>query len=245
MNLIILIPFFFLIALLYSMAGLGGGSAYITVMVLTGVPKDIFPVIALLCNLIVAGQGAIHFRRAGHFRWHLFWPFAATSIPLAYLGGRLYIPDIWFKAILAAALSIASIRLLFWKKSKVKVQTEEKSLIIKLIIGSLLGLMAGITGIGGGIYLIPVLILTRLATPQEASAVASLFIVVNSMSGLAGQLSKGHVDWQLFLPLSVVVFIAGFIGSRIGARRLKGEILQKIVGLIMIIAVAKLISQIF
>lgn len=242
MNIIFLVPAFFITALLYSMVGLGGGSAYISLMVLSGVPKDVFPPIALLCNLLVASQGAFRFRQAGHFRWGLFWPFAVTSIPLAYIGGRIRLPDKVFMILLVIALILAGVRLLFWRRPESAATTHKGHIMIKLLTGLVLGFFAGITGIGGGIYLIPTLILLRLATPQEAAAVASLFVVVNSASGLLGHLSKGHMEWPLFLPLAIAVLIGGFMGSKAGSTRLKGETLQKITGVIILVAAIKLIG---
>ena len=116
------------------------------------------------------------------------------------------------------------------------------SQVVHLAIGAVLGLVAGITGIGGGIYLIPVLILLKIASPKEASAVASLFIVVNSMSGLIGHASRGYFDLNMFLPLAGVVFLGGLIGSKIGTVRLRGEAIQKVVGVILFIAIARLIG---
>lgn len=242
---IILVPVFLLVALLYSTVGLGGGSAYITAMVFVNVPKEIFPVIALSCNLLVAGQGALRFKKAGHFRWRLFWPFATTAIPFAYLGGTFQIPEKMFMIILACALFLSAARLLFWKAPARQMRTHERPVILDLSIGAALGLLAGITGIGGGIYLIPVLIFLKLATPHEASAVAGPFIVVNSIAGLFGQLSKGgSFDWHLFLPLAAAVIVGGFIGSKIGSTKLHASTLQKIVGVIMLIAVGKIAFEI-
>lgn len=245
MNLIILIPTFLIISLVYSMVGLGGGSAYITAMVLAGISKETFPLIALGCNIIVSLLGFIRFRQAGFFCWRLFWPFAITSIPCAYIGGRLHVSDKVFTIVLAAALTVAAARMLFWKACSPNQKRIDPSPPLKLIIGIILGLVAGVTGIGGGIYLIPVLLFLGWATQKEAAAVASLFIFVNSASGILGQASKGAVNWSLFLPLAAIVLIGGLIGSKIGATRLRGETLQKIVGVIMLIAVCKLMGRLF
>jgi uncharacterized membrane protein YfcA len=238
-----LIPLFFIISIIYSAVGLGGGSAYIAAMVLFDTPKDILPITALGCNLIVAATGFIRYRHAGFFRWNIFWPFAATSIPFAYIGGRLHVSDMVFVIIMAAALFFAAIRLVFWTpldKYRTLKGTSPLLSVGHLAIGAVLGFLAGITGIGGGIYLIPILILLKIASPKEASACASLFIVVNSASGLLGQISKASPDWRIFLPLALAVLAGGAIGSNIGATKLKGEVIQKIVGVILLIAAAKL-----
>lgn len=242
---LILLPIFFAVAILYSSVGLGGGSAYIAALVLAGVKNDSLPAVALGCNMLVAALGFLHFRQAGHFKWRLFWPLAISSMPLAYIGGSLAISEKHFIAVLSTALSIAGIRLLFWRAQSYggdKSIGSERSATapILIIIGATLGLLSGITGIGGGIYLIPILLIFHICAPKEASSIASLFIFVNSASGLAGQLSKNAMDWRLFLPLAAAVLVGGIIGSRLGARRLKGETIQKIVGVIMLIAAVKL-----
>lgn len=239
-----LLPLFFIIALIYSSVGLAGGSAYITVMVLADVPKEVFPLIALGCNAIVSAIGSYRFWKGGFFRSGLFWPLALTSIPCSYLGGMIHISTKAFTLILAIALTIAALRLIFTSQIR-PIDDKQRGfkIIYGLIVGAILGLLAGITGIGGGIYLIPVLIFLNWAKPHEASALASLFIFVNSVSGIAGQLTRGHFDVNFFLPLAGVVLAGGFIGSRIGTTRLKGETIQKIVAFIMIVAVIKLIGK--
>lgn len=236
-----LISIFFIVSIIYSSVGLGGGSAYIALMVLFGISKTTLPIVALGCNLIVAGTSFIHYHREKYFRWQIFWPFAVTSIPLAYLGGRLHISDKLFSGFLTGALIVAALRLLFYTPSD-KNPTRDKppSWYYLFLIGAFLGLLAGITGIGGGIYLIPALILLKLASQKEASAVASLFVVVNSASGLFGQLSKSSMDWQLFLPLASAVLVGGFIGSRLGVTWFRASHLQKIIGIIMLAAALKL-----
>lgn len=241
---------FFLVAVVYSSAGLGGGSSYVALLVLSGVPRETLPPIALGCNIIVALESFVQFRQAGHFRWKLFWPFALSSLPMAYVGGRLHLPDTAFQVALAAALALVAVRLLFWKtagapedrpqgKDERRPRWQRQGFLV--LVGAILGLAAGVTGIGGGIYLIPALLLLKMATPKEAAASAGLFIVVNSASGLAGQLSRAPMDWQAFFPLAAAVFAGGLVGSRTGARRFKGETIQRIAGLLILAAVARLL----
>ncbi|OGQ47944.1 MAG: hypothetical protein A3I09_01330 [Deltaproteobacteria bacterium RIFCSPLOWO2_02_FULL_47_10] len=243
---LVLIPIFFAISVLYSAVGLGGGSAYIAAMVIFGVSRDVLPIAALGCNLIVAATSFVRYRQAGFFRWNIFLRFGIASMPFAYIGGILDVPDRVFTVILTSSLALAAIRLLFWKDTEIKgvgrLLGGHISQVVHLAIGAVLGLVAGITGIGGGIYLIPVLILLKIASPKEASAVASLFIVVNSMSGLIGHASRGYFDLNMFLPLAGVVFLGGLIGSKIGTVRLRGEAIQKVVGVILFIAIARLIG---
>lgn len=242
MQTIFLVLSFLIISLIYSMVGLGGGTAYTAIMVLTGVSKASIPVIALTCNLLVAGQGFYRFKKAGFFNWHLFWPFAVTSIPASYLGGSLHISDKLFSIIMATALISAALRLIFWRSSSGEAKAVKGNYATKMAIGLVLGFLAGITGIGGGIYLIPVLLLFRWSSVKEASSVSALFIFVNSLSGLTGQLSKGNFhDWRLLFPLLLAVIIGGFFGSRAGASRLNASSLQKIVGIILLLAAIRLV----
>lgn len=240
-----LTPLFFLIAVLYSMVGLGGGSSYIAVMILCDIPKDNIPTIALCCNIIVASAAFLNFYKAKHFHPRLFWPFCITSLPFAYIGGRLPISEKNFAIIVAVALAITAGRLLFWKP-KVPHRTYTQgsmNTLICLLIGAVLGFLAGITGIGGGIYLIPILIIFGFASPLQASALASLFIVINSIAGLAGQLSRLPIEWHLLPLLALAVLIGGIVGSHIGSTKLKGPALQKITALVMLAATIKLIAK--
>ncbi len=211
---------FFIIALVYSSVGFGGGSSYIAALALFDYPYESIPVIALICNVIVVSGGIYHFRKKGHFKWSLFWPFAVSSIPMAFIGGRIPVSKEFFLVLLGACLFIIAARLLFINRGT-KGYSEYKMprTSLALMLGAVLGLIAGMAGIGGGIFLAPLLLHLRWGLPKQIAATAALFILLNSLSGLAGQFVKGTsmIDLQDYWPLFLSVFIGGQIGSRIGS----------------------------
>lgn len=211
---------FFIIALIYSAVGFGGGSSYIAVLALFDYPYESIPVIGLICNLIVVSGGVFHFHKHGHFQWSHFWPFAVSSIPMAFVGGRISISKDFFLFLLAVCLFIVAVRLLFLNRN-IKDFSEYKKpkLSLAIILGAILGLIAGMVGIGGGIFLAPVLLHLKWGLPKQIAATAALFIMLNSLSGLAGQWVKGTsmIDLENYWPLFLSVLIGGQIGSRVGS----------------------------
>lgn len=211
---------FFIIALVYSAVGFGGGSSYIAALALFDYPYESIPVIALICNLIVVSGGIYHFRNKGHFKWFLFWPFAVSSIPMAFIGGRIPVSKEFFLILLGACLIVIAVRLFFINRT-IKDYSEYRlpKTPLAIILGAILGLLAGLVGIGGGIFLAPVLLHLRWGLPKQIAATAALFILLNSLSGLAGQFVKGTsmIDLQDYWPLFLSVFVGGQIGSRIGS----------------------------
>lgn len=211
---------FFIIALVYSAVGFGGGSSYIAALALFDYPYESIPVIALICNLIVVSGGIYHFRNKGHFKWFLFWPFAVSSIPMAFIGGRIPVSKEFFLILLGACLIVIAVRLFFINRT-IKDYSEYRlpKTSLAIILGAILGLLAGLVGIGGGIFLAPVLLHLRWGLPKQIAATAALFILLNSLSGLAGQFVKGTsmIDLQDYWPLFLSVFVGGQIGSRIGS----------------------------
>ena len=203
---IILSISFFITAILYSSVGFGGGSTYLALLLIWDIPYYIFPVIALMCNIIVVSGNSFNYIRAGNHNFNLLLPFLIGSIPFAFLGGALKIDKDFFEILLFFVLSVAGILLLINNKSY-----ENENLIIKkinfiysLIIGSILGLVSGIVGIGGGIFLSPILFLLKAERPKIISTTASLFILINSISGILGQFTKDKTFdelmnyWPLF-----------------------------------------------
>ena len=211
---------FLIIALVYSAVGFGGGSSYIAVLALFDYPYESIPVIALICNVIVVSGGIYHFRNKGHFKWSLFWPYAVSSIPMAFIGGRIPISREFFLLLLGVSLFLIALRLLFFNRGA-KEYSEYKTPRIPLALGlgGVLGLIAGMVGIGGGIFLAPLLLHLRWGLPKQIAATAALFILLNSLSGLAGQFVKDASTNGLleYWPLFLSVFIGGQIGSRIGS----------------------------
>lgn len=226
-----LIPLFFFTALLYSSAGLGGGSTYLALLALFGFSYTSIPLFALSCNILVVSGGFWHFYRAGHFRSKNVLPFLISSIPLAYLGGTLRISQNVFSLILAFALICAAFRLFLKEEEKpLKELSWKKAFILGLPLGGLIGFLSGLIGIGGGIFLSPLLMLWRWASAKQAAAAASFFILINSISGLLGQVSKGASFDHLerLGPLLIAVFLGSQIGARWGAFRVSKFVLQRV-----------------
>jgi len=219
---IILTFSFFLIAFLYSMIGFGGGSSYLAILALTDRPFYVIPQIALLCNIIVVSSGAFHFVGKGHFKAKLFWPFVSSSIPLAFFGGWIPVTEKSFFLLLGLALFFSGIRLLLPNKKR---SGEREPAVNKfnwvwgVPIGGILGLFSGMVGIGGGIFLAPLLLNLRWGKPKEVATTAALFILLNSMAGLLGQSIKrgAIIETMSYWPLFLVVFVGGQLGSSLGA----------------------------
>ena len=220
-----LVATFFLTALLYASVGFGGGSTYNALLVLGGVDYRAIPVIALLCNLIVTGLGSWRFARAGEIKWRRVWPLFTLSVPLAWLGGRIVVPQLWFVGLLSGSLIVAGLAML-WRREALPEGTTTDVTWREPVIGGALGLLAGMVGIGGGIFLAPLLHLMRWGGAKAIAGTCALFILVNSIAGLAGQLAKSGVGavgatvaahWLLF----PAVAIGGLAGAIIGATRLK------------------------
>ena len=231
---------FFLVALVYSLMGFGGGSSYLAFLVLAGLPYQSVPPLALICNLIVAGSSLWHFYRGGYLKFKRVLPFIIFSIPSAYWGGKLLIAKELFSLLLGFSLLVVALRMflpdrLFERSREV---SSHRAWIMGLPIGGILGFLSGLAGIGGGIFLSPLLLLMRWVNVKEAAAAASLFIVVNSFAGLLGQFHKGAIDFQFLFPLGLAVFLGGQIGSRLGAYRLPQFGLQRLLaGLILYVSV--------
>jgi len=213
---IILPILFFITAILYSRVGFGGGSTYLALLLIWGIPYYIFPVIALICNIIVVSGNSINYSRAGNFNLRLLAPYLVGSVPFAFIGGSIIIEKELFEVLLFLVLSIAGVSLLIQNKSfeDRKIKYNQPSIYLSFFIGSLLGLISGIVGIGGGIFLSPILFLLKAAPPKQIVTTASFFILINSISGVLGQLTKDSVYDQIFNYW--ILFLAVFIGGQIG-----------------------------
>src|SRR5688572_1249064 len=183
----LIIPAIFIVAILYSSVGHGGASGYLAVMAFLAVAPEVTRPTALVLNLFVASIGTVQFYRAGHFSWRIFLPFAAASIPMALIGGMIQLPTIVYKVVLAIVLCAAAARLAI--KLKNDDQIKDPPIALCLLIGAIIGLLSGLIGVGGGIFLTPVLLLMRWAETRVAAGVSVLFILVNSAAGLIGQYS--------------------------------------------------------
>ena len=234
-----LLAFIAFAALLYSSVGHGGASGYLAAMALFGLTPVFMKPAALAMNIAVAGLVFYRLWRAGYFDARLFWPFALGSIPLAFVGGALTLPGGVYKILVAVALLLAAARLL-WKTQEHEVRTAPP-VGIALASGAGLGLLSGLTGVGGGIFLSPLLLLLRWANMRTTAAVSAAFILVNSIAGLAGHATVA-VTWPAQLPLLMLAALAGaVIGSELAVRRLAPLTLRRVLGVVLVIAGTKLL----
>ena len=235
---IILSILFFVTALIYSSVGFGGGSTYLAILLIWGVPYTIFPVIALVCNIIVVSGNSINFIRSKNININLLFPYLIGSIPFAFIGGSITIEKSLFEILLFCVLLVAGIFLLIESKSfnKEKIKINQIPRLISISIGSLIGFMSGLVGIGGGIFLSPLLFLMKAGYPRHITSSASLFILINSIFGIAGQLTKDQVLDQVitYWPLFLSVLIGGQIGSLLNIKFLSNKILALLTSFLVI-----------
>lgn len=242
-DLIILTTCFFLIAMVYSSVGFGGGSSYLALLAVMGVHLEILRPAALLCNIIVVSGGTFIFWRSGALDIKKSWPFMVASIPLAFAGGRWQIADAtFFFVVLGICLIIAAF--LLWVQPVPQPDHSLRSPLANALIGGVIGFLSGFVGIGGGIFLSPILHLFHWDEPKKISALASLFILVNSVSGLAGQVTRAHgLDWTFIAPLLLAVFVGGQLGSRLGARKFEPLYIKRITSVVIFIAAIKILKD--
>jgi uncharacterized protein len=229
----------FVVALLYSSVGHAGASGYLAVMALLSISPDSTRPTALILNVFVAIIASIQFYRAGFFDWKVFCSFAVTSVPFAIIGGMITLPTSLHKHILGFVLIAASIRLA-WNFGGEK-QLFEPKLWIALMLGAIIGLLSGLTGVGGGIFLTPVLLLTNWTEAKRAAGISAMFILVNSVAGLLGSFSSINS-----LPIAVwlwilAAIIGGLIGSTVGSRYFNTIVLRRVLAVVLIFAGLKLI----
>ena len=233
---------FFVTAILYSSVGFGGGSTYLALLLIWGIPYQIFPIIALSCNIIVVSGNSFNYIRAGNLNLKLLLPYLIGSIPLAFIGGSLPIEKKFFEILLLIVLSVAGLLLLFKFKSYDDKEENYRKIpiIISIFIGGILGFVSGVVGIGGGIFLSPILFLIRAAKPNHIITTASLFILINSLSGIIGQLTKSSVlsEIQNYWFLLLAVLIGGQIGNFLNLKIFPTRILALVTaGLVLFVAV--------
>jgi uncharacterized membrane protein YfcA len=246
--LIFIAPLFFGISFIYSSVGFGGGSSYIAILVLFGISLFAVPPIAQILNIIVAGIAMITFARAKHLSLKFSLPFL-SSVPFAFFAGTIALPEQHLTLIFVVALFAASAALLLSgirdrfeklfqekKTKRLKLLDIRKIILIGIPTGAILGIVAGLVGIGGGIWLSPLLILAGMADPKRAAATSSVFIVANSISGFLGQSVSKPIDLAILSPLALAVLGGGLLGSRLGAVRLDHDKIRIIVGAIVAIA---------
>ena len=240
---------FLITAILYSSVGFGGGSTYLALLLIWEIPYFIFPVIALICNIIVVTGNSFNYIRAGNHNIKLLIPFLIGSIPFAFIGGTLIINKEIFEILLFIVLSFAGLLLLINNKSyeQKKIVLKKLNFFISIFIGSILGLVSGIVGIGGGIFLSPILFLLKADYPKNIVTTASLFILINSISGIFGQLTKENVIneitayWLLFLS----VFIGGLLGNYLNLKIFSSRIMALTTSLLVLFVAIRMGFKIF
>lgn len=227
-------------AVLYSSVGHGGASGYIAILALFSLAPAAFKPTALVLNILVSAIAAIYFSRAGHFSWHLFWPFAATSIPFSFLGGYLRLPTHVYQPLVGIVLLASACRL-FPRKDRETTGELRPSITVALMVGAVLGFLSGLTGVGGGIFLSPLLLLLGWARVKEVSAVAALFILVNSIAGLLGHIGSLQTMPRYVPILAMAALAGGIIGSFFGSNRIPAAGIVRALSVVLIIAGFKLL----
>lgn len=217
---------FFLVALAYSAAGFGGGSSYLAMLALWSVDFQLMKSTALICNVAVVIGGVYHFYVSGHLPLKKAWQLSLISVPLAFVGSYLPMKQATFFLLLGVALTLAALVMcyrLFFEREEPIIPANRGNGVIYGIIGGAIGLLSGMTGIGGGIYLSPVLRLGKYDTAKNIAGLSSFFILVNSIAGLCGQAAKHAIvfDWKFMGPLLIAVILGGQIGARLSAKVLK------------------------
>ena len=231
----------FLIAFLYASVGHGGASGYLALMAIFSIAPDVMKPTALLLNLFVSLTSFIQFYRGHHFKWKIFLPLAIASIPMAFIGGLVVVDGTIYKKMLGLLLLIPVVRFLFFPNFDVS-EIKKSNITISIIIGSVIGLLSGMIGIGGGIILSPILLLLKWTDQKQTAAISALFIFVNSLSGLAGQFTKGiHFSADMYAYVAVA-FAGGLCGAYFGALRFKQTILKNVLAVVLLIAAIKLLK---
>jgi uncharacterized membrane protein YfcA len=237
---LIFIVLLFAVAFLYASVGHGGASGYLALMALFGMAPTFMKPTALLLNLFVSLSAFILFYRGGHFKWKLFLPFALASIPMSFVGGIIALDADVYKKLLGLLLLIPVARMFFFPNT-VEAELKKENTGLSLIIGGSIGFLSGLIGIGGGIILSPILLMMRWTNQKQTAAISALFIFVNSLSGLAGQLSNGLTLQSGMMSYVAVAFCGGTIGGWLGAGKFNQQILKYLLAIVLLVASLKLL----
>ncbi|MCP9493111.1 MAG: sulfite exporter TauE/SafE family protein [Pyrinomonadaceae bacterium MAG19_C2-C3] len=229
-------------ALLYSSVGHGGASGYLAAFALMNVSAAVMKPSALVLNVLVSTIASIRFYQAGWFSWRIFLPFAVASIPLAYVGGSITLHASLHKQIVGAVLVYAAVRLwLGARATEESFELKNVPLVVALACGTVLGFVSGLVGVGGGIFLSPLLLLARWADVKQASAIAAAFILVNSLAGLAGAWSNVVVLPSGIYLWGATAIAGGLIGAELGSRRFASVTLRRVLAVVLVVAAGKMI----
>jgi uncharacterized membrane protein YfcA len=231
----------FLGAVLYTSVGHAGASSYLALMALFGLPPAVMRPTALVLNILAATIASARYVRAGLFRWRVLWPFLLGAAPFAFLGGSLQLPDEVYRPLVGSVLWISAARLLWPREIKAVTDPHDPPIGISIALGAGIGLLSGLTGTGGGIFLSPLLLFLGWANPKVASGVAAVFILCNSAAGLSGNFASVR-DLPDSLPLFAASVLAGaVVGTTLGIRFSSAAVL-KALGLVLVIAGSKLLG---
>ena len=229
-----------LVAFLYASVGHGGASGYLALMAIFGMAPEVMKPTALLLNLFVSLTAFIQYYRGGHFKWNIFWPLALASVPFAYLGGMVTIDAVIYKKLLGILLLLPVARFLFFRNAEVSELKPVKP-FLSAGMGAGIGWLSGLIGIGGGIILSPILLLLKWTTQKQTAAISALFIFVNSLAGLMGQVSKGITFTPDMMGWVAVAFVGGLGGAYFGALKFNQNILKYSLAIVLAVASYKLI----
>jgi uncharacterized membrane protein YfcA len=232
------VPAVLVVAFLYSSVGHAGASGYIATMTLLGFATVVIKPTALILNILVATIGAIQFGRAGHFSWSLFWPFALLSVPAAFIGGYLKLPVEWFKVLVGVVLLCSAVRLVVRQGDPKETRRPPKP--VAIACGAVIGLLSGLTGTGGGIFLTPLMLFARWAYTKQVAAVSVLFILLNSIAGLIGFAAGGQPVPPVAGVLGAAAVAGGAVGSYLGSARFPVRTIQWLLAVVLLIAGTKL-----
>jgi uncharacterized protein len=230
----------FVVAFLYASVGHGGASGYLALMAIFSITPEVMKPTALLLNLFVSLTSFIQFYRGKHFLWKIFLPLAIASVPMAFLGGLVVVDGNIYKKLLGVLLLIPVARFLFFANTPVS-EIKQSNFVLSLLIGAIIGFLSGLIGIGGGIILSPVLLFLKWTDQKQTAAISALFIFVNSLSGLAGQLTKGIQLNENMIWYVVIAFCGGLLGAYFGALKFKQAILKNVLAMVLLLAVYKLL----
>jgi hypothetical protein len=243
-DLVIISSLLFIVAALYSSVGHGGASGYLAILALFSVPPQLMSSTALVLNLLVSGISFVAFSRSGYRPSGLLWPLIVGSVPAAFVGGMLVVPHSTYSFLLGVALAAAAIRLGFSiASSKDGLERRKRPAVaVAVVTGALIGLLSGIVGIGGGVFLGPILLFLNWSNVKEAAVTCAGFIFVNSLAALAGRGYQGTLEVNSLVPFLAVTLVGGAIGSYVGAKRLPPMILRRLLALVLLIAAVKLFA---
>ncbi len=252
MPLTLLAALFLLIAVAYASVGFGGGSSYNALLIVSGMDYRAVPAIALTCNILVVSGGVYHFRKSGLLAFRELLPFVVLSVPMAWYGGKIEVSESTFVGLLGSVLLATGLQMLWktWRQAEDHAKLNINTWMLGLPLGAAIGLLSGIVGVGGGIFLAPVLYLTGWGRPRRIAAMASGFILVNSIAGLSGHLLKQgsyapYTDWLAAWPMFLAVIAGGQIGSRLGNHVLPEKWVRGLTGVLILYVAVRLLLKWF